>query len=89
MIGDMSQDMAQISAWVDIVEFAGSDERVHRSGALTPAIGSGKEEVFSAKAYTTQRILREVVVYFHHAIIAVQRECGPLIERVVDRLGRL
>jgi hypothetical protein len=48
MIGDMSQDMAQISAWVDIVEFAGSDERVHRSGALTPAIGSGKEEVFSA-----------------------------------------
>ncbi len=50
MIGDMSQDMAQISAWVDIVEFAGSDERVHRSGALTPAIGSGKEEVFSAKA---------------------------------------
>ena len=48
MIGDMGQDMAQVSARVDTVEFAGSDERVHRRCTLAPAVGSSEEEIFSS-----------------------------------------
>lgn len=89
VIGNIGQDMAQVSARVDTIEFAAADERVHRGCPLAPAVGASKEEILATKTYTTQRVLGEVVVYFRRAISAVQCQRSPLVERVVDRLGRV
>ena len=89
MVSDARQDMGQVGTQIDAVEFAGANERVHGGRPLAPAVGAGEEEIFSIEAHATQRILGEVVVYFQRAIITVQRQRASLIERVVDRLGRI
>jgi hypothetical protein len=48
VIGNTGQDMAQVSARVDTIEFAAADERVHRGCPLAPTIGTGKHKIFSS-----------------------------------------
>ncbi len=89
MIGDSCQDMGQVSTRIDTVEFAASDQRIHRCGPLAPAIGACEEEILSTQAHTTQRVFRDVVIYFDGTIVAVQHERIPLVQGVVDGLGRI
>ena len=46
MISDTGQDMTQVCARVDIVQFAAPDERVHRSRPLAPAVRAGEHKIF-------------------------------------------
>ena len=89
VISDIGQNMGQVSTRVDTIEFAAPDERVHRCSPLAPAIGTDEHKIFSSEADAAQRVFREIIVYLDRAVIAVQDQRGPLIQRVVDRLGRL
>src|ERR1700693_2168115 len=60
------------------------------AAARSPPLSEhSKHKIFPSQAYTTQRIFRDVVVYLDGAVVTVQRQRGPLVERVVDRLGRV
>jgi hypothetical protein len=45
MLGDMGEHVTQVGLRVDIVEFGGADERVHRGGALAATVGTGEEVI--------------------------------------------
>jgi len=88
MIGNAAEHVAQISARFDVVQFAGRNERIHCRRAITPAVRHSEEEIAATEGDTAQRIFSYVVVYFHGPIAAIQLQRVPLIQGVVDCLGR-
>lgn len=48
MIGNTGEHVAQVSEWIDAIEFARRDQRVHRRRPLAAAVGAGKEEVLAS-----------------------------------------
>lgn len=48
-----------------------------------------QRKISPAQAYTTQRVLRDVVVNLERTVFLIQRQGAPLVKRVVDRLGRI
>jgi hypothetical protein len=60
------------------------------AAARSPSLSEpANKKIFPAQAYTTQRVLRDVVVDLERAVVAIQRQGAPLLQRVVDRLGRI
>ncbi len=47
VISDVGQDVFQIGARVDAIEFARSNQAVHRGSPLAPAVGTSEQEVLS------------------------------------------
>jgi hypothetical protein len=45
----MSEHVFEVGSWVDFVEFARTDETVHRRRALTAAVGANEQIVFPAQ----------------------------------------
>jgi hypothetical protein len=62
VIGNIGQDMPQVSARVDTIEIAAADERVHRSCPLAPAVGASNWLLVSVqrKPEAVQRYARTV-----------------------------
>jgi hypothetical protein len=54
MLGEPRQDIGQPSLRVDIVQFGGDDQAVHRCGALSAAVGTREQPRFSAQSNATQ-----------------------------------
>ena len=50
MLGDASQDVGQPSLRVDIVQFRGADQAVHRRGSLSAAVGTREQPDFLLRA---------------------------------------
>ncbi|OGB25654.1 MAG: hypothetical protein A3I66_00005 [Burkholderiales bacterium RIFCSPLOWO2_02_FULL_57_36] len=81
MVGDVGEDMAQVGFWIEPVHARRPDERVHRGSALSAAVSTKKQEIFSAKTASPQRILGDIVVDLGHAIVTVIDQGLPLVEQ--------
>lgn len=46
MVGDVREHMAQVSFWIDAVQFGGADQRVHGGSALAAAVDPHEQEIF-------------------------------------------
>ena len=56
MAGDAGEDVGEPSLRVDVVHFGRDDQAVHGGGAISAAIGAGKEPRFSSECDTAQKI---------------------------------
>ncbi len=86
-IGDTGQNIGEPGLRVDIVEACGGEKRQHDSGAVCPALRTGKDPIASSESDTAQRSFRSVVGQADSAIIKEAGEVGPALEHVVDRLA--
>jgi hypothetical protein len=73
VIGDMGRGIVQLSTWVDVVQRAGADQRLHRGCPFAAAVGTSKQEILPTRTHATQRVLRNVVVDIERTVFAVQR----------------
>ena len=85
-LGDAGEDIGEPSLRVDVVEFGGDDEGVHRRGALAPAVGAGEQPRPSAQSNPAQRPFRTIIGKADAAIDEEAGEAVPTLEHVVDRL---
>jgi hypothetical protein len=85
----MGEYVAQIGLRINAVEPGAADERVHGRSALATAVSSHEQEVLASQAVSPQRIFGDVIVDFGSPVLAVIRQGLPLVEHVVDRLGRV
>ena len=63
MIGDALEDVAQVELRIEAVELGRTDERVHRCGALTAAVGRQfiMPEFWDAKLPSHTRFIRSLI----------------------------
>ena len=49
MIGNARQHVSEPGAWIDIVQFGGDDQGIHRSCAFATTVGTREQPCFSAQ----------------------------------------
>ena len=76
---------------VDVVEFGGSNQCVHRRGALTTTLGAYEEPGLPAESHAAQGALGGIVCEANPSIVDEPREAGPMFrgKEIVDGLGHL
>lgn len=50
VLGDASEELAQVGLWVEAIELGGADEAVERRGTLAASVGSSEEIIFLQRA---------------------------------------
>jgi hypothetical protein len=75
------------SAWIDVVELAGFDERIDGSGALTATVGTGEGPVVPADGDAAQGPLGGIVRQTDPSVIEEADHRGPALQAVLDRFG--
>ena len=73
----VSKHVGQIRAWIDAVEFAAPDERIHCGCTLAPAVGASEHKIFSSERDAAQGIFGEYVADLDSAVFAVKRKRVP------------
>src|SRR5437868_10999324 len=66
--GDSDQHVAKIFPRVDIVPFAGADQRIKYCGAAAAVFAADKQIIFAAQRDRAQRVLADIIVYLQRAV---------------------
>src|SRR6478672_5255219 len=88
MGGDAGEDVAQPGLRVDAIHLGGDDQAVHRSGALSAAIGSAKQPRLSSQGDPPQPSLGGIVGQAYAPILKEQSEARPALQNVIECLTR-
>ena len=89
VIGQLREHMGKPSLRIDVVEFAGFDERKNVSGPSRAFVRAGEGPVAPAHGNAAQPALGGVVGHADASIIEEAGERRPAIEAVVDRLANV
>ena len=73
MVGDAAQDVGQVGFWIQSVQFRGTQQGIHRGGALAACIGTCKQVVLASQRYRSQCTFRRIVVDFQAAIMHIPK----------------
>ena len=84
MLGDTLENIAQVGFRIELIELGRTDERVDNGRALTAAVSTGEEIIFSAESNRAKRAFRGIVVDLDSSIIAISCEGFPACEAVMD-----
>lgn len=87
VFGDARENVGEPRLWVDLVEFAGNDQRVHLGRALAATVGPAEQPCFSPESDAAQRSLGRIVGQADSAVIEEAGERLPAREHVLERLG--
>ena len=87
MVVDAGEDVGEPSAGIDVVEFAGLDQCVDRSGTTPAAVGAGEDPVLAADSNAADGTFGGVVREADTAIVKETPERWPSLQVIVDRLG--
>ena len=74
MLGDTLENIAQVGFRIELIELGRTDERVDNGRALTAAVSTGEEIIFSAESNRAKRAFRGIVVDLDSSIIAISCE---------------
>lgn len=66
-----------------VVQFGGAAQRIHGGSALAATVGPNEYGIFASQGDTAQRAFGRIVIDFGNAVIALQQQCRPLVERVL------
>ena len=86
--GELAEDMLQVGQGIDTYAATGLGDRVQGRCRFGADFRAGEEIVLSPECNRAHRVLQEVVVYFHLAMIYIANECVPMIEGVFDRFPK-
>jgi hypothetical protein len=87
MAGDAAKDIGEPSLRIDVIHLGGDDKAVHGGGALTAAIGAGKEPRLPAEGNAAKAAFGSVVREAHASVVKEAREGRPALEHIVHGLG--
>ncbi len=81
---DAEQHISQVFDRVDVVGFAGGDQRIETGDVFSGVFVPDEEEVFATEGDDTEICFGAIVVGWHARAIEKDRELGPLPECVAD-----
>ena len=87
MVAYAAEHIGEPSAWIDVIQARGDDQRIHCSGALATTIRSGKQPSLTPEGDATKRAFRGVVAQTNAAIIEEAGEAFPPLQHIVHGLG--
>src|SRR5262245_339769 len=82
-----SEHIAQISEWLDAVQFAGLDQRAQDRPTRAAAIAAGEQMILPPKCNGADRAFHRIGIEFHAPIVQELAEAAPAGERVTGRFG--
>lgn len=85
--GDASEHVGEPRLWIDVIELGAHDQCCHEGGAISTAVGAGKEPCLPAQSEAAQRPFGGVVGEADPAIAEEGCEAVPALQHVIDRLS--
>ena len=86
MIADPVEHIRQPGSRIDIIQFGGDDERIHRCSPFATAIGTSEQPCLATQRNPAQRPFGGIVRQTDPAIVNEPAEGNPALQHVVDRL---
>ena len=87
-VDDPGKDVGQIAKRIDVVEFAGFDQRSDSGPVLGAAVGAGEQCIFPVQRDRADGPFDGVVVELDAAIVDEARQALPARQGVTDGFGK-
>ena len=84
VIGDAGEDIGEPGAGIDVVEFAGFDQRIDGGRPSATGVAAAEGPVFAPNRNGAHGAFSGVVAHADAAVVEEPRERGPSLQAVVD-----
>src|SRR6201987_4939822 len=87
-IDELGEDVGQIGLWIELVEFAGFNQRGQTCPICRSLVVASKQTVLSCEGDQTVCTLHTVGIHLNAAVAKEEQQAFPALEPVSDRLGK-
>ena len=86
-VDDCLQRLRDIGDGIDIIYFAGRDDRCEQRPVLRADFMAGEQGVFPCQSHRSDGVFDRVRIQFKTTILQESREAAPMAERIADIAG--